>query len=75
MKTSSSILNVLSPEKQAKERLCCTFLGPMLEIKPVIDKVFKQEMAIFMESNKMKKVFHIINVCAIVKNKNSIKTL
>ena len=32
-------------------------------------------MATFMESKRMKKVFHDINVCAIVKNKKSIKNL
>ena len=47
----------------------------MMEIKPVIDKNFKEEMTIFVEWNKMKKIFHDINVCAIVKNKNSIKNL
>ena len=47
----------------------------MMEIKPVIDKIFKEEMATFVESNRMKKVFHDITVCAIVKNKKSIKNL
>ena len=75
LKTSSSMLDVLSPKIQAKERLCCIFPGSMMEIKPVIDKIFKEEMATFVESNRMKKVFHDINVCAIVKNKKSIKNL
>ena len=40
-----------------------------MEIKPVIDKIFREEMATFVESRKMKKVFHDFNVCAIVKKK------
>ena len=69
------MLNVFSPKIQVKERLCCMFPGAMMETKPVIDKIFKEEMATFVESNRMKKVFHDINVCAIVKNKKSIKNL
>ena len=69
------MLDVLSPKIQAKERLCCIFPGSMMEIKPVIDKIFKEELATFVESSRMKKVFHDINVCAIVKNKKSIKNL
>ena len=69
------MLNALFPKTEAKERLCCTFLGSMMEIKPVIDKIFKAELATFVESSRMKKVFHDINVCAIVKNKKSIKNL
>ena len=75
LKTSSSVLDVLSPKIQAKERLCCIFPGSMMEIKPIIDKIFKEEMATFVESKRMEKVFHDINVCAIVKNKKSIKNL
>ena len=63
LKTSSSILNVFSPKIQVKERLCCIFPGAMMETKPVIDKIFKDELATIVE-----KVFHDINVCAIVKN-------
>ena len=65
---------MFSPKIQVKERLCCTFPGAMMETKPIIDKIFKEELATFMESSRMKKVFHDINVCAIVKNK-SIKNL
>ena len=75
LKTSSSMLNVLSPKTEAKERLCCIFPGSMMEIKPIINKIFKEELATFVESKRMKKVFHDINVCAIVKNKKSIKNL
>ena len=76
-KTSSSMLNVLFPKTEAKERLCCIFPGSMMEIKPIINKIFKEELATFefVESKRMKKVFHDINVCAIVKNKKSIKNL
>ena len=69
LKTSSSILNVFSPKIQVKERLCCIFPGAMMDIQPVIDKIFKEELATIVE-----KVFRDINVCAIVKNK-SIKNL
>ena len=51
------------------------FPGSMLEIKPTIDKIFREEISIFMKNKEMKKVFENINVCAIVKNKLSIKNL
>ena len=66
---------MFSPKIQVKERLCCIFARAMMETKPVIDKIFKEEMATFMESKRMKKVFNDTNVCAIVKNKKSIKNL
>ena len=47
----------------------------MTEIKAIIDNILRAEMATFVESNRMKKIFHEINVCAIVKNKKSIKKL
>ena len=52
LKTSSSILNVFSPKIQVKERLCCIFQGAMMEIKPVINKIFKEELATIVESNR-----------------------
>ena len=69
------MLNVLFPKTEAKERLCCIFPGSMMEIKPIINKIFKEELATFVESSRMKKVFRDINVCAIVKNKKNIKNL
>ena len=66
-KTSPSYLTVLSSKTQAKERICCIFLGSMMELKLVIDNIFKEEMATFVESKRMKNIFHDINVCAIVK--------
>ena len=69
------MLDVFPPKIQAKERLCCIFPGSMMELKPIIDKIFREELATFVESDRMKKVFHDINVCAIVKNKKSIKNL
>ena len=45
-----------------------------METKPVIDKIFKEELATIVESKRMKKVCHDINVCAIGMNK-SIKNL
>ena len=74
-KTACSALTVLSPKKQDKERLCCIFPGSMLEIKPTIDKIFREELSTFMKSKEMKQVFENINICAIVKNKLSIKNL
>ena len=47
----------------------------MMELKPVIDNIFREEMATFVESKRMKNIFHEINVCAIVKNKKNIKNL
>jgi hypothetical protein len=66
---------VLSPKKQEKERLRCIFPGSMLELKPTIDKIFREELSTLMKDKKMNKVFEHINVCAIVKNKLSIKNL
>ena len=74
-KTACSALTVLSPKKQDKERLCCIFPGSMLEIKPTIDRIFREEVSTFMKNKEMKKVFENINLCAIVKNKLSIKNL
>ena len=65
---------MFSPKIQVKVRLCCIFPGARMEIKPVINKIFKEELATIVESNRMKKVFHDINVCAIGMNK-SIKNL
>ena len=47
----------------------------MLEIKPTIDKIFREELSTFMKDKEIKKVFENINICAIVKNKLSIKNL
>ena len=47
LKTSTSYLTVLSSKKQAKERICCIFPGSMMELKPAIDNIFKEEMATF----------------------------
>ena len=47
----------------------------MLEIKPTIDRIFREEVSTFMKNKEMKKVFEKINLCAIVKNKLSIKNL
>ena len=69
MKTASSTLTVLSTKKQVKERYFCIFLGSMVEIKLVIDKIVREEIATLLESIKMKNTFSNINVCAIVKKK------
>ena len=62
IKTASSVLTALSPKKQVNERLCCIFPGSMMEIKPVIDKIFQEEIATLLESSKMKKTFSNINI-------------
>ena len=43
-----------------------------MEIKHIIDKTFAEETAKLIESNHMKSTFRNINICAVVKNKNSI---
>ena len=53
LKTSSSYLTVLSSKKQTKERICCIFPGSMMELKPVIDNIFREEMSTFVESKRI----------------------
>ena len=66
-------MTVLSSSNKNKERLCYIFPGSMLEIQKQINEIFREEMAILFQSAKMKRAFQNINVCTIVKNKNSIK--
>ena len=67
-------MTVLSPDSK-KERLCCIFPGSVLEIRNEINQIFKDELNLLFKSKKMKKVFENIHVCAIIKNKSSIKKL
>ena len=67
-------MTVLSSRNRS-ERLCCVFLGSTLEIKKQIDDIFREEVATLFQSDKMKQAFKNINICASVKNKNSIKKL
>jgi len=71
---TSACMTVLSPDSK-KERLCCIFPGSVLEIRDEINQIFKDELNLLFKSKKMKKVFENINVCAIIKNKSSIKNL
>ena len=66
-------MTVLSPDSKKKERLCCIFPGSVLEIRKEINQIFKDELSLFFKSKTMEKVFENINVCAIIKNKQSIK--
>ena len=61
--------------RNKKERLCCAFPGPMLEIKHQIDEIFREEIATLIQSDKMKNAFKNIKICTTVKTKNSIKKL
>ena len=71
----SACMTVLSPDSKKKERLCCIFPGSVLEIRDEINQIFKDELNLLHKSKTMKKVFENINVCAVIKNKKSIKTL
>ena len=61
-------MTVLS-SRNKNERLCCVFPGSTLEIKQQIDEIFREETATLFQSDKMKKAFKNINICASVKNK------
>jgi hypothetical protein len=71
----SACMTVLSPDSKKKERLCCIFPGSVLEIRDEINQIFKDELSLLHKSKTMRKVFENINVCAVIKNKKSIKNL
>ena len=68
-------MTVLSSDSKKNERLCCIFPGSVLEFRKEINQIFKEELSLLFKSKTMKKVFENINVCAIIKNKQSIKNL
>ena len=68
-------MTVLSSSRNKKERLCCIFPGSCLEIEKEIKQIFKEELSLLFKSKTMNQVFENINVCAIIKNKQSIKNL
>ena len=68
-------MTVLSPDSKKKERLCCIFPGSVLEIRNEINQIFKEELSLLFKSKTMGKVFENINICAVIKNKKSIKNL
>ena len=72
---TSACMTVLSSDSKKKERLCCIFPGSVLEIRNEINQIFKEELSLLFRSKTMGKVFENINVCAIIKNKKSIKNL
>jgi len=72
---TSACMTVLSPDSKKKERLCCIFPGSVLEIRNEINQIFKEELSLLFKSKTMGKVFENINVCAVIKNKKSIKNL
>ena len=72
---NSAFMTVLSPDSKKKERLCCIFPGSVLEIRKEINQIFKNELSLFFTSKTMEKVFENINVRAIIKNKQSLKTM
>ena len=70
---TSACMTVNSSDSKNKERLCCLFPGSVLEIQKEINQIFMDELSLFFTSKTMEKVFENINVCAIIKNKQSIK--
>ena len=72
---NSACMTVLSSDSKKKERLCSIFPGSVLEIRNEINQIFKDELSLLFRSKTMVKVFENINVCAIIKNKKSIKNL
>ena len=76
-KTLPAKLTVLSPHSDQvdDEKMCCRFPGSALELKPKIDKIFKEETEKLFESKFIKNAFKNTKICAVVKNKKSIKNL
>ena len=77
-KTMPANLTVLSPHSDNvdDEKMCCIFPGSNLELKPKIDKIFKEEIEKLFESRFIKNAFKNNKICAVVKNKKkSIKNL
>ena len=72
---TSACMTFLSSDRNKKERLCCIFPGSCLEIQKEIKQIFKEELSLLFKSKTMSRVFENINVCAIIKNKQSIKNL
>ena len=69
-------MTVLSSDSKNKaKRLCCIFPGSVLEIQKEINKIFEEEVIILFKSEKMRKMFKNLNICAIVKTKKVSKTL
>jgi len=55
--------------------MCCIFPGSVLEIQKEINEIFAEEMHTLFQSEKMRKIFKNFKICAIIKNKKSIKNL
>ena len=72
---TSACMTVLSSDSKKAERLCCIFTGSVLAIHKEINQIFKEEISALLKSKNMKKAFENINVCAVIKNKKSIKNL
>ena len=69
-------LTVLSPQTANEdEKMCCIFPGSALELKRKIDVIFREETAKLFETKYIKDAFKNTKICAVVKNKKSIKTL
>ena len=69
-------LTVLSPQTANEdEKMCCIFPGSALELKKEIDVIFREETAKLFETKYVKDAFKNTKICAVVKNKKSIKTL
>ena len=74
-KTNACSTVLSSFSKSKAERMCCIFPGSTLEMKVEIKKIFKEETELLLKSDKMKKAFRDIKICAIHKNKKSLKNL
>ena len=69
-------LTVLSPQTDNQdEKMCCIFPGSALESKPKIAVIFREETAKLFELKFIRNAFKNTKICAVVKNKKSIKTL
>ena len=74
-KTSVCMTVLSSHSKNKAERMCCIFPGSVLEIEKEIKQIFEEESNILFKSEKMRKVFKELKICATFKNKKSNKNV
>ena len=73
--TNPANLTARSQTDKEDEKLCCIFPGSALELIPKMDIICREETAKLFESSFIKKAFKCTKICAVVKNKKSIKNL
>ena len=70
-KTNACSTVLSSFSKSKAERMCYIFPVSTLEMKVEISKIFKEETELLFKSDRMKKTFKDIQICALHKNKRA----